>query len=376
MKKGNHLLRFVIIGVFIMCLTSGCSIEGTNQTFILGGIGPVTGENSKYGLSVKQGAEIAVDEINGNGGVSVGSQKVSLQLNFEDDEASEEKAILGYNTLLDSGMNALIGCVTTKSTLAIVELSNQDRILQLTPTASSGEITEHDNVFRACFTNALQGETMADYMVRRKGFRNIAVIYKSSSEYSREINDSFESKVEELGGKIVTSETYVDGENFNSQLEHIVQSKADSIFIPVYYGDAYKIALQAKEKNMNLPLYGADGWDGVLEVAKDKSAVEGAIFLSQYFLGENKESDFVKTYKEKYNEKPDQFAADGYDCVYIIKAALEEAGSMDKEKIIDAMTKIKVDGLTGSDIRFNQSGEPNKKANFITIEDGSYQYIG
>lgn len=376
MKKRNYLFILAIIGL-VASAFSGCKADDTDSnSYVIGGIGPVTGENAMYGLSVKQGAEIAVNEINEKGGVDIKGQKIALQLKFEDDEASEEKAILAYNILQDNGMDALLGCVTTKSTLAVVDLSNQDNILQLTPTASSGEVTKHKNVFRACFTNFLQGETMADYMVRRKGYRKIGVIYKSSSEYSREINDSFQNKVFELGGEVVSSETYVDGENFTAQLENIKKNKAQAIFIPVYYGDAYKISNQVKDKELDIPLFGADGWDGIVEVANDKSVIEGATFISQFYSESWKDSEFVKKYKEKYNEEPDQFAADGYDSVYIIKAALEEAGSTDSEKVIEAMTKIKVDGITGTDISFNEDGEPHKKANFINIKNGNYVTVG
>lgn len=375
MNKRNYLFALALIAMIVVAI-SGCKADKTDSnSYVIGGIGPVTGENASYGLSVKQGAEIAVNEINEKGGVDIKGQKIFLQLKFEDDEASEEKAIMAYNILQDNGMDALLGCVTTKSTLAIVDLSNKDRILQLTPTASSSEVTEHNNVFRTCLTNSLQGESMADYMVRRKGYRKIGVLYKTSSEYSREINDSFQNKVNELGGNIVTSETYVDGENFNTQLENIKNSKAEAIFIPVYYGDAYKISMQAKDKKLDIPLFGADGWDGILEVAKDKNVIEGATFLSQFYSKNWEESEFVKNYKEKYKEEPDQFAADGYDSIYIIKAALEEAGSIESEKVINAMTKVKIDGVTGSNISFDKNGEPYKKANFITIKNGNYSAV-
>jgi branched-chain amino acid transport system substrate-binding protein len=146
--------------------------------------------------------------------------------------------------------------------------------------------------------------------------------------------------------------------------------------VPTYYEKASFIATQAAELNVGLPFIGSDGWDGILAQVVDAKVLEGAVFLSP-FVATDENPDvqaFVKAYQENYKAVPDQFAADGYDVVYLIKAALEKAGTVESEDLIAAMTQIKLDGLTGS-VSFDESGEPNKGAKFVKIEDGKYVSI-
>lgn len=353
--------------------SDAASVEGTSkETFTIGGIGPLTGEAASYGLSVKQGAEIAVEEINAAGGVQVGDTTYMLTLKFEDDQAAQDKAVTAYNALMDSGMNALLGCVTTGSCLAVVDLAKEDNILMLTPSGSAAEITANDNVFRLCFTDPLQGETMASHMVNDLGYKNIAVIYDNSDAYSTGVYEEFAAKVVEFGGTIATAVAFSEGEDFNTQLTSIKATDAEAIFAPVYYSDAAQIATQAADLSIALPMLGADGWDGVLGTVTDAAVVEGAEFLSPFFSGDSSAADFVGKYQSAYNATPDQFAADGYDCVYVFKAAMESAGTIDSDALISAMTAISVDGLTGSGISFTANGEPQKDARFIKIVNGEY----
>lgn len=349
------------------------------EVFVIGGIGPLTGSAASYGNSVKQGGEIAIQEINAAGGVTVGDKIYTLKLEFADDEATEDKAIQAYNSLMDKNINALMGTVTSGACLAIIDLTAQDGILQITPSSSALDCTKNSNGFRICFTDPLQGETMADFAVNEKGYKNIAVIYNSSDDYSTGVRDSFEEKVAEFGGKIVASEAFVtDDVDFNTQLTKIKGTDADVIFVPAYYQEATYIAKQAKELGMELPFLGSDGWDGVLGTVTDTSTVEGAIFLSPFFAADTDEKivSFVKAYEEAYGATPDQFAADAYDTVYAMKAAMEKAGSIESEALIAAMPEIEIAGLTGTTgITFTAEGEPNKEAKFIEIKNGEYTLL-
>lgn len=339
----------------------------------------MTGSAASYGNSVKQGGEIAIQEINAAGGVTVGDKIYTLKLEFADDEATEDKAIQAYNSLMDKNINALMGTVTSGACLAIIDLTAQDGILQITPSSSALDCTKNSNGFRICFTDPLQGETMADFAVNEKGYKNIAVIYNSSDDYSTGVRDSFEEKVAEFGGKIVASEAFVtDDVDFNTQLTKIKGTDADVIFVPAYYQEATYIAKQAKELGMELPFLGSDGWDGVLGTVTDTSTVEGAIFLSPFFVADTDEKivSFVKAYEEAYGATPDQFAADAYDTVYAMKAAMEKAGSIESEALIAAMPEIEIAGLTGTTgITFTAEGEPNKEAKFIEIKNGEYTLL-
>lgn len=348
------------------------SANAGGETYVIGGIGPLTGDAASYGISVKQGAEIAIKEINDAGGVKVGDKTLQLSLKFEDDQATPDKAVTAYNSLMDNKMDALLGAVTSGSCLAVANLAQEDDILMLTPSGSAQDITKNANVFRICFTDPLQGETMAEHMITDLKFKNVAVIYKNSDEYSTGVYEAFAKKVAELGGTITTAEAFADGEDFNTQLTSIKGTDAEAIFAPIYYGDASHIVTQAADLSMTLPFFGSDGWDGILDTVTDKATVEGATFLSPFFSGDKAAADFVTKYNEAYKATPDQFAADGYDGVYVIKAALEKAASTKTADLVKAMTEISVDGLTGEKISFTEDGEPQKAAKFIKIVNGEY----
>lgn len=354
--------------------TNAGTTEGT-KTFLIGGTGPLTGGAASYGNSVKNGSQIAVDEINAAGGVKVGEDIYMLKLSFKDDEATEDKAVTAYNALVDEGMNALLGATTSGSTLAITDLSNKDGILQITPSGSAKDITLNDNVFRLCFTDPLQGETIAKY-VEENNYESVAVLYNNSDEYSTGIYEAFKAQLEKDGKAdiLVDTESFTTQDiDFSTQLTKVKAAAPKAIFVPAYYEAAAQIAQQAKATGIEADFIGSDGWDGVLAQVTDKTAVEGAVFLSPFLATDDAENvkKFVETYKANYNATPDQFAADGYDTVYVIKAAMEEAGSIKGEDLISAMTKIEVNGLTG-DVKFEASGEPSKSAKFVTIEDGEY----
>lgn len=175
--------------------------EGANpdlETITIGTTGPLTGGAASYGISVKQGAEIAIEEINKAGGVKLGDKSYNFALQFEDDEASEEKAVTAYNTLLDKKVDVIMGAVTSGSSLAIADLTKKDNLLQLTPSGSAAGITANDNVFRLCFTDPLQGKMIADYVVNQ-GYESVAVLYNNADEYSTGVYEAFKDELTESG---------------------------------------------------------------------------------------------------------------------------------------------------------------------------------
>ena len=345
-----------------------------NSTLLIGGIGPLTGGAASYGNSVKQGAEIAIAEINEAGGIKAGDGVYTLALDFQDDESSEDKAITAYNSLMDKGMKAMIGTVTSAPCIAVKELSKQDNMLQITPSGSAIDcITDAPNVFRLCFTDPLQGVTMANY-VKDAGKTKVAVIFNNSDDYSTGMKNAFVEQVKTNGGEVVSEEAFNEGDvDFSTQLTKIKGTDAEMIFCPVYYEAAAYITQQAKELGMDLPFIGGDGWDGILAQVTDPSTVEGAVFLSPFLATDTAEevASFVSKYEQKYSATPNQFAADGYDTVYVIKAAIEKADSIESDAMIAAMTEITVDGITGS-MSFTEDGEPDKSAKFVVIKDGKY----
>ncbi len=352
--------------------------SGETAEFLIGGTGPLTGPNASYGTSVKQGAEIAIQEINNAGGVTVGDTTYTLALAFEDDEATEDKAIQAYNTLMDQGIQVLMGGTTSGATIAITDLTAEDGILQITPSGSAPECIQYDNAFRICFSDPEQGVAMADYAVDVLGYTKIAVIYDNASDYSAGIAEAFEEEIAAKGAEIVASESFTTGDtDFNTQLTKIKGTDAEVIFIPAYYQDVTYITKQASDMGMELPFIGSDGWDGVLATVSDPATVEGAIFASPFCAAVDEPNvvAFVEAYEAAYSATPDQFAADAYDAIYTIKAAMEQAGSIESEDLIAAMTQITVNGLTGESITFSAEGAPNKEIKYVEIKDGQYQYV-
>lgn len=393
MRKGlKKLISLGLVAGMLVASLTGCgtketndkevtptkapaSSEATGETKVLkiGAIGPLTGGAASYGISVKNGAQIAIDEINAAGGIKVGDITYTLVMNFVDDEATPDTAITAYNTVMDWGAQVILGTVTSGACAAITDLTFADGILQITPSGSALDLTENSNVFRLCFTDPFQGVTLADY-VKELGYTKVAIIYNNSDDYSTGIMEAFKKQAEANGATIVANESFVtDANDFNTQLTKIKATDAEVIVVPAYYNDAAFITAQAKQLGMNLPFLGSDGWDGVIAQSSDVSALEGAIFLSPFLATDENPAikSFVEAYKKANQATPDQFAADGYDTVYVIKAAMEKAGSVESKDLIAAMTEISIDGLTGN-VSFTAEGEPNKGAKYIEIKDGQY----
>ena len=352
--------------------TGSTENPGTEEEVVIGGIGPLTGSNASYGISVQQGGQLAVDEINAAGGIN----GMQIRYLFEDDESDAEKAISAYNKLMDDGMQVLMGTVTSDPCIAVTDESSRDGILQITPSGSAEACTQYDNCFRICFTDPLQGRSMANYMYE-EGLRKVAIIYDVASDYSSGIYEAFVDEFEALGGEIVAAESFTSGDvDFKTQLTKIKATDAEALFLPIYYTEVAYIVNQAVNVGLELPYYGCDGWDGVInQLEGDTTNIEGAIYLTPFVANSEDEivQNFVANYREAFGAEPDQFAADAYDAIYTIKAAIEQAGSMDNDAIIAAMTEITVSGVTG-EMTFSEDGEPNKAARVAVIQDG--QYVG
>ncbi len=372
--KLKNVLALLTAGLmtvsFAGCGSNAGSDSAEGGTFKIGGIGPLTGDAASYGISVKNGAQIAVDEINAAGGVN----GMQFELLFEDDECDEEKSVNAYNTLMDQGAQAIVGSTTSGCSIAVSAASEADGVLQITPSGSAADCTKTDNAFRICFTDPLQGETMAQY-ITDKGYKNVAVIYNNGDEYSKGIHDAFVAKFKDLGGSVVVDESFTAGDvDFKTQLTKVQSSDADCIFLPFYYTEVAYVTDQAAALGINLPYFGCDGWDGVIkQLNGDTTNINGATFLTPFISTDTdpKIQKFVEAYKTAYNAEPDQFAADSYDAVYAIKLAIEKAGDTSSEALIAAMTQITVDGLTG-EMTFDASGEPTKSAKVAVIQDGAY----
>ena len=352
MKK--KLLAFVMAATMVFSLAacgssssndssnSGSSSDSAQsgdevQTFKLGSIGPLTGDAAIYGQAVVNGAQLAVDEINAS------DSKIKFEFKGEDDEADGEKSTNAYNQLMDWGMQVLVGPTTTGASMAVADVCNSERTFMITPSASAVDVTAgKDNVFQVCFTDPNQGISSADYIAENMPDAKIAVLYRNDDAYSQGIHDTFVKEATEKGMSVVYEGTFTNdtATDFSVQLSGAQSNGADLVFMPIYYQPASIVLAQAKAMGYAPTFFGVDGMDGVT---------------------------------------PNQFAADAYDGVYIVKEALEKAGctaNMSSADICEAlvaqMTQISYSGLTGKDMTWNAEGQVSKAPTAYVIKGGEY----
>ena len=351
-----------------------------DDTFKMGGIGPITGGAAVYGQAVMNASQMAADDINAAGGIN-GYQ---IEFNFQDDEHDAEKSVNAYNTLKDWGMQMLLGTVTSTPCTAVEGEASNDNMFLLTPSGSAVESISGDNAFRVCFSDPNQGTASAQYIGENKLAEKVAVIYNSSDVYSTGIYNNFVTESANQPFEIVSAEAFTEDSktDFSVQLQKAKDAGADMVFLPIYYTEASLILTQAAGMDYAPTFFGCDGLDGLLAVEGfDTSLAEGVMLLTPFAADADDEQTkaFVSAYEEKYGETPIQFAADAYDGMYIIKTAAEKAGitpDMDASAICDAlkaaMTEITYDGLTGSGMTWSADGEPNKEPKAVVIKDGAY----
>ena len=359
--------------------SSSGSTSGT--AFKLGGTGPLTGGASLYGLAAQRGAQIAVDEINAEGGA------IQFELKYEDDVNDPEKAVNAYNALKEWGMQISLGSVTTQPGIATSSYNFADSIFALTPSASSPDvISGKDNVYQMCFSDPNQGTASAKYISEQKLGEKIFIIWKSDDNYSTGIKDKFVAEAEALGLNVVGNATFTEDNktDFTVQLTQAKQAGADLLFLPMYYEPASLILTQANAMGYAPKFFGVDGMDGILTQANfDTSLAEGVMLLTPFNADDEDEATqhFVKAYQDKYGETPIQFAADAYDCVYAYKQALETAGCTPdmsaaelNEKLKATFPTITFTGLTGdgAGITWDATGAVSKSPKGMVIQNGAY----
>lgn len=380
---------------FVGCGESSNGGDSSSSTgaIKIGGIGPTTGAAAIYGNAVKNAAELAVEEVNKL------DESIQLELKFEDDEHDPEKSVNAYNTLKDWGMQILMGSVTTAPCIAVSAESNKDRIFELTPSASSNDviggqpdvsgnvtIERKDNVFQMCFTDPNQGIASADYILSQKLGTKIAVIYNNADAYSTGIYQKFQNEADKNGLEIVSVTTFTDdsANDFTSQLNAAKSAGADLIFLPIYYTPAALILSQAENMQYDVKFFGVDGMDGILTLENfDTTLAEDVMLLTPFSADatDEKTQNFVTAYKEKYNDVPNQFAADAYDCIYAIYDAVKAQGITADMSAEDICTKMieqftsdsfTFSGLTGENMKWSDTGEVSKSPKGMVIKDGAY----
>ena len=381
MKKFFCMMMAVLM-VLAMTACGGEKTPTPNQheteTIRIGGIGPLSGGYANYGFSVKNGAQLAVDEINAAGGIN-GKQ---VELSFQDSQADPESAVNAYGKLMDWGMQVSLGGVLSGETASIVAAAREDNIMLITPSGSADKcIDGNSRAFRVCFYDSFQGAAAAQYIKNNNMVDTVGILYQSDIDYSVGLYNAFVEECGKSGITIAETQTFTDATktDFSTQINALVNSGVKLVFIPFYAEEASTFLTQARGKFADdVYFFGADGLDGILgKVEQDPTIANNVLMLTPFAADDPAENvqAFVKAYQAAYNATPDQFAADAYDAVYVIKAAVEKAGTTDGDAMAAAMASLEVAGVTGT-MTWNADGNTNKNASAILYYDGVGSLFG
>ena len=373
-----------VAGLGSTAILAGCSNGGSSDaagssaasgTFKLGVIGPQTGDTASYGVSVANGAKLGAKDFSGD--------TYTFSAEVQDSVGDAEKAVTAFNTLVDNGIQALVGPTLTGESVAVAPEAEDAEVFMITPSASSTDVTkDHKGVYQACFTDPNQGVNAAKYAANKMPNEKVAVLFQSDDAYSQTIAENFQKQGKQLKLDIVegdysfTKDTATD---FKNQLTTAQNAGATVVFAPIYYTPASILLKQANDMGYKFTLFGCDGMDGLLGVEGfDTSLAEGVLLMTPFAADDPKNKDFVDAYKKAYGETPDQFAADAYDCVHAIAEGLKAAGTAAdadaatvRDDLIDAFGDLKVEGLTGT-LTWNDKGEVQKDPTAYKIQDGKY----
>ena len=386
-KKALVVAMSAGMAVSLAACGGGGAAKGGDGSIKIGGSGPLTGPAAVYGNAVKNAAEMAVEEVNAKGGVQ-------FSLQFEDDKHDAEEAATAYGTLKDGGMQISLATVTSAPGAAVSPLYQEDQTFAITPSGSSPSVIYADgeaqtgaygNVFQMCFSDPNQGSGSASYIAAHPDLGSkIDVIYKNDDPYSKGIFDTFKAQAAADGLEIVYEGTFKgDESDFSVQVGDAQSAGADLLFLPIYYTPASQILTQANKVGYTPTFFGVDGMDGILDLEGfDTSLAEGVYLLTPFVANADDEQTktFVENYKAKYNgEVPNQFAADAYDCIYAMAQACEAAGITSDmsnadicAKMVEQFTSMTFNGLTGSDMTWNENGEVTKAPKAMIIQNGEY----
>lgn len=372
----RRFLAATVATVLASSLLAGCGQSKTESNVIkIGYSGPLTGPVATYGVSVKQGSELAAEEINKAGGIN----GKNVEFVYEDDEADPAKATNAFNKLLDEQVVAILGGVTSGATIAIAPKATENKIPLLTPTATNPDVTIQggEYAFRSCYLDSFQGVTLGKYAATDLKAKKVAVLYNNGDDYSKGIAEAFKTEYEKSGNKVVKFLTYnPKDQDFGAQLTEIKAENPDVLVLPDYYNVVGLIAKQAKEKGINAQLLGVDGWDSKDLTSIGGEAVNGAIFVNHYYKNDTNADiqSFVKNYKDKYGDEPDALAALAYSGAKVLFNAIEKAGSTDGEKIKEALAATDMDTITGH-IKFNDQRDSIKSAVLLKVNGDSTELV-
>ncbi len=353
-------------------------------------IANTTGDYAQYGIPVRNGAMLYIDQLNAAGGIN-GKQ---IQVFEYDDKADGIETVNAFNLALENNISAVIGSVLTGATIALADATYEVNVPQITASATAAGVTVIDpedpesevrtNVFRSCFIDPFQGEKMADYAVNKMGAKTAAVLFETGSDYSEGLKDAFVAKAEELGLEIVATEAFATGDrDYRAQMTNIAAQNPDVVFCPIYYGEAGLAITQARQVGITATFLGGDGFGGIKDYATAED-LEGSVYCSGYAPGTESVAQFEADYEATYGEPvPNMFAPLAYDAAMLMCQALKaaedaglSAGTPEyHQAVIDALKASDgVEGITGT-YTFDEFNNPIKSAAIIQLQGGAENFL-
>lgn len=372
-------MKKIIILAGLALLVASCS-KGKKE-IVIGGLFPLSGSTATFGQSSKQGMELAVAEVNQEGGIMVGGASLPVRAVYEDDEGQPEKAANACQKLISrDAVCAIIGAVASKNSLAIAPICQESRIPMISSASTNEKVTEAgDFVFRACFIDPFQGKVMAAYAAHALGAKKAAIIFDNGNDYNKGLAEVFSKKFAEYGGTIVAKEAFTDEANtvdFKAQLTNIKATAPDFLYCPNYYAADAMIMKQSREIGLSVPTGGGDGWDSPKLVEIGGPAVEGCVFSNHFSKDDTSAAvrNFVGKYKQKFGAEPDALASLAYDAAKILLSAITKTQSTDPDALKEAIRTSSVAGVSGN-ITFDEKRNPIKSAVILKIKDGKQVFV-
>ncbi len=378
MRRLTLILVVLVLVLGVAGLNSACKPKEqkpqVQEEIKIGGVGPISGEAATFGLSTREGEQMAVDEWNEKGGV-LGRK---IKLIFEDDKGDPTEAATVYTKLIEQDkVVAIVGTVMSKCSLAGAPIAQAKGVPMISPTSTNPKVTEvGDYIFRACFIDPFQGTVGANFAYNVLGVRKAGCIFDVGNDYTKGLAEFFRDTFTKLGGQIVGFESHPTGAtDFKAQLTNLIKAGAELIYISDYYNDAGLIMKQARELGFKGYFLGGDGWDSPKLVEIGGAAVEGGFFTNHFSKDDQRPEvqEFVSKYRAKFEKDPDALAALAYDAMNLMLTAIQNAGSTDGAKIRDALKNISFKGVSGV-ITFDENRNPVKSAVIIEIKNGQQVY--
>jgi branched-chain amino acid transport system substrate-binding protein len=385
MKKILILLIALTLSIY-SALMIGCSKTDPN-TIKIGVIAELTGDIPAVGASCRNAAEMAVAEINKDGGIPLSDKKYKVDLIIEDNAGkADQSASSAQKLITQQKVTAIVGPNASRYTLPAAEIAETSKVVLITPWSTAPKATLDSKtgaskkyVFRSCFIDPFQGRVIAKFTLDNLKLKKAAVLYDVASEYNKGIAEYFKEVYEQNGGKVVAFETYTTNDkDFSSQLTKIKKAGPEIIFLPNYYSEVPLQIQQAKRLGITVPFIGSDSW-GSEELVKLCGKDCNDYYFSTHYAADASTAatkKFIENYKAKYGTTPDDVAALTYDSFGLIFQALKTAGRNDRQALRDALAKIpQYEGVTGN-MQFKEgSGDPIKSAVILKIKDGKFTWF-